>query len=228
MSAFKPYSHLFDDITGSSPDLELLLQKDYSFAHEAGVFIPETDQLFITSNRLLDQDGQPYAQISKISLGKNRKEQSPRCDVLDVKDIAMGNGGTNWGNTILFCAQGGMISPSGLFSMEVSAPYQVRLLVKDFLGRPFNSVNDVVVKRDGSIWFTDPTYGYEQGYRPPPLLPSQVYRFDPSTRAIRAVADGFGHPNGLCFSPDESIMYITDTDRVNGTGTKNDTKASTM
>ncbi|MTV80982.1 SMP-30/gluconolactonase/LRE family protein, partial [Streptococcus pneumoniae] len=79
-----------------------------------------------------------------------------------------------------------------------------------------NSVNDLVTHRDGSIWFTDPTYGYEQDFRHKPQLPCQVYRFDPETGDIRVVADGFGRPNGLCFSPDEQTMYITDTDQIHG------------
>ncbi|SPQ21347.1 7115df78-b77a-4322-8a19-b575c1a931d5 [Thermothielavioides terrestris] len=96
------------------------------------------------------------------------------------------------------------------------------------MGRPFNSVNDVVIHSDGSIWFTDPPYGFEQGYRTRPRLPSQVYRYDPNRKSLRAMADGFGHPNGICFSPDERTVYITDTDWLHGGGGTDDTKASTI
>ena len=81
---------------------------------------------------------------------------------------------------------------------------------------------------DGSIWFTDPIYGHEQGFRPKPELPNQVYRYDPINDNIRAVADGFGRPNGLCFAPDEQTLYVTDTDYIHGDGTTDATRASSM
>lgn len=140
----------------------------------------------------------------------------------------MGNGGVNYGDGILFCAQGTLDTPSGLFEMQSSPPYSVRPVVTSFYGRQFNSVNDVVIHSDGSIWFTDPTYGAEQGYRHQPELPSQVYRYDPATKSIRAMADGFGHPNGICFSPDEKTVYVTDTDRQHGSGKIDDSNPSTM
>ncbi len=93
-------------------------------------------------------------------------------------------------------------------------------IVTNFHGRDFNSVNDVVVAKDGCIWFTDPCYGNEQDFRQRPKLPNQVYRFDPSNGDLRVVADGFGRPNGICFSPDEAVCYITDTDYIHGDGSK--------
>lgn len=81
-------------------------------------------------------------------------------------------------------------------------------------------MNDVVVAKDGSIWFTDPCYGYEQEFRRKPKLPNQVYRFSPQDGHIRVVADGFGRPNGICFNPDETVVYITDTDAIHGDGTR--------
>ncbi len=81
-------------------------------------------------------------------------------------------------------------------------------------GKRLNAPNDVVVKSDGSIWFTDPLYGisndYEGGIQPSEQPPA-VYRFDPSTGAIDAVATDFAGPNGLAFSPDESRLYISET-----------------
>lgn len=99
-----------------------------------------------------------------------------------------------------------------------------RPLVTHFHGRDFNSPNDVVVAKDGAIWFTDPCYGNEQDFRQRPKLPNQVYRFDPKTGDLRVVADGFGRPNGIAFSPDEKIVYITDTDVVHGDGSKDLTR----
>ncbi len=81
-------------------------------------------------------------------------------------------------------------------------------------GRRLNSPNDVVVASDGAIWFSDPTYGilsdYE-GYRAEPEQDARhVFRIDPSGAMAPVVSD-FAQPNGLCFSPDESLLYIADS-----------------
>jgi gluconolactonase len=82
-------------------------------------------------------------------------------------------------------------------------------------GRRFNSPNDVVVKSDGSIWFTDPSYGIDSDYEgdaaPSEIGASHVYRLDPGSGRVDIVADDFVQPNGLAFSPDESLLYIVDT-----------------
>lgn len=222
---------LFNRILGPQPTLELLLEDhSYPFAHEAGVFLAETDELFITSNRFSNEgSNQQRVQISKVTIGGESRAHSTAREELDSSQIPLGNGGVNYGaDSILFCAQGTSDMASGLYAMSTKAPHSVTPVLMDFHGRPFNSVNDVVIQGDGSIWFTDPPYGFEQGYRPRPSLPSQVYRYEPRNGSIRAVADGFGHPNGLCFSPDEKTMYITDTDRIHGSGVSDDSKASTM
>lgn len=73
-----------------------------------------------------------------------------------------------------------------------------------------------MVARDGAFWFTDPSYGFEQEFRPKPQLPEVVYRFVPETGEVRVVADGFLKPNGIAFSPDEKTLYVTDTGGVPG------------
>ena len=84
-------------------------------------------------------------------------------------------------------------------------------------GRPLNSPNDVIVKSDGSIWFSDPHYGimtdYE-GYRAKQENPCAVYRADPRTGHLTVVVDDMECPNGLAFSPDEKLLYVADTGRM--------------
>jgi gluconolactonase len=92
---------------------------------------------------------------------------------------------------------------------------KITVLADSYQGRRLNSPNDVVVKSDGSVWFTDPTYGisaeYEGGKAESEIGSCNVYRFDPKTGDLRVVVDDFSRPNGLAFSPDESILYIADS-----------------
>jgi gluconolactonase len=82
-------------------------------------------------------------------------------------------------------------------------------------GKRLNSPNDVVVKSDGSVWFTDPAYGIDTDYEghqaESEIGACHVYRVDPATGAVRIVADDFVRPNGLAFSPDERRLYVSDT-----------------
>ena len=91
----------------------------------------------------------------------------------------------------------------------------ITIIAEHFDGKRFNSPNDVVVKSDGSIWFTDPSYGimtdYEGDKADSEIGKCNVYRVDGQTVDITIVADDFEKPNGLAFSPDESLLYVADT-----------------
>ncbi|MFI5729554.1 SMP-30/gluconolactonase/LRE family protein [Kribbella sp. NPDC051587] len=94
---------------------------------------------------------------------------------------------------------------------------RISVLADSYEGHRFNSPNDVVVKRDGSVWFTDPSYGIQSDYEgyagEIETGGCHVYRVS-SDGALTRVADDFDGPNGLAFSPDESLLYITDTERA--------------
>ena len=89
------------------------------------------------------------------------------------------------------------------------------VLADRYEGKRFNSPNDVVVKSDGSVWFTDPSYGIDSDYEgdaaPTEIGSNNVYRIDPQSGRASVVASDFVQPNGLAFSPDESILYVADT-----------------
>ena len=93
----------------------------------------------------------------------------------------------------------------------------ITVLADSYNGKPLNSPNDVVVKSDGSVWFSDPHYGimtnYE-GYAAPQENPCVVYRLWPETGALQVMVDILNCPNGLAFSPDESRLYVADTGRM--------------
>jgi len=89
------------------------------------------------------------------------------------------------------------------------------VLASQFDGKRFNSPNDVVVESDGSVWFTDPSYGIDSDYEgdasASEIGAQRVYRIDASSGAVGVVASDFVQPNGLAFSPDESLIYIVDS-----------------
>jgi gluconolactonase len=91
----------------------------------------------------------------------------------------------------------------------------ITVLADSFDGKALNSPNDVVVKSDGSIWFSDPNYGIISDYVGRKALQEQpscnVYRIDPLSGSVSVVADDFSMPNGLAFSPDEKRLYISDS-----------------
>ncbi|TDH60120.1 SMP-30/gluconolactonase/LRE family protein [Dankookia rubra] len=100
---------------------------------------------------------------------------------------------------------------------------RVTALVTQHGGKRFNAPNDVVVKSDGTIWFSDPLYGIQTDYeggRQPSEQPPALYRYDPGAGDIRVMAADFDGPNGLAFSPDERRLYVAET----GDQTRDDPK----
>ncbi|KAK2749860.1 hypothetical protein FQN57_005275 [Myotisia sp. PD_48] len=219
------------DIIGDNPKLQLISERRATreqFAHEAGVYIRSTNSVYFTSNFQTGDLIDLYA----INCETHKIEK------LNYPEVVQANGACNYPgkiasatarstatavanatvtdkhvepDRILYCSQGDMTTASGLVLIDPMTG-ESETLLNNFHGREFSSVNDVVIHHEtGDMWFTDPTYGYEQAFRPDPQLPPQVYRFRPSTKECSAVADGFKMCNGLCFSPDYSLLYITDT-----------------
>jgi len=91
----------------------------------------------------------------------------------------------------------------------------ITVIASHYDGKRFNSPNDVVVKSDGSIWFTDPAYGIDSDYEghkaESEIGACHVYRVAPQDGSVSIVADDFVRPNGLAFSPDEKKLYVADT-----------------
>lgn len=90
---------------------------------------------------------------------------------------------------------------------------RVETLAGSYDGKPLNSPNDLVVKSDGSVWFTDPSYGSLQ-FPQEAELPNNVYRYDPATKKLTVVTGDLQMPNGIAFSPDEKTLYIIDSGAI--------------
>lgn len=116
--------------------------------------------------------------------------------------------------SILHCSHGQRAIVRTRFGAGLSNPTD-EIVVDRFMGKRLNSPNDIVVKRDGTIWFSDPPYGIvsdREGHRAESELgDNYVFRFDPPTGELTIATDFVEEPNGLAFSPDETVLYVSDT-----------------
>jgi len=170
-------------------------------AHEGPVYVAVEHALYFTSV----PRPQPYVALRRLDLATFEITT-----VLDGANAANGMTLDAHGR-VLVCEQGTRMSDARISRLDLLTGTR-RTVVDSYRGLPLNSPNDVVVAGDGSIWFTDPSYGYLQGFRPPPQLPDAVYRFDVETGLLDRVADDFDKPNGLAFSPDERTLYVGDSE----------------
>ncbi|KAJ5469695.1 hypothetical protein N7539_009313 [Penicillium diatomitis] len=222
---FHVYDEEFMKIIGSHPTLTRIAHSPKNpLYHEAVVWSKKTDEVFFVQNAGAKTSGtglNKSAIIEKISLSEaaryyNQSDAAGRVNVVTVPSSPMvinPNGATNYRGEIVFTGEGqGNSSPPALWVMNPQSPYNTTVLLNNFFGRQFNSLNDVAIHpKNKDVYFTDTIYGYVQDFRPSPGLRDQVYRLNPSTGAVTVVADNFGHPNGLTFSPDGKHAYVTDT-----------------
>jgi gluconolactonase len=178
--------------------LEIVATTD---AHEGPVYVAGEGALYFTTKPIPGDP--PRVDIKRLDLG-TRAITMVRPDANVANGMALGHDGR-----LIVCEQGSFDAPARISSVDRHTG-ATRTVVDGWEGRPLNSPNDVVVARDGAVWFTDPSYGYVQGFRARPVLGDHIYGHDPATGETTLVADGFDKPNGLGFSPDERVLYVSD------------------
>jgi gluconolactonase len=193
---FEVHDRDFADVLGDTPRLVRVAETD---AHEGPVYVADEDSLYFTS---LPANGR--VDIRRVSLASGRVET-----VLEHANGANGMTLDRDGRLVV-CAQGSRFSPARIARID-RATLEHGTVVDNWSGLPLNSPNDVVVASDGAVWFTDPSYGHLQGFRPRPQVGDFVYRHDPATGRTDVVADSFDKPNGIALSPDERTLYVTDS-----------------
>ena len=211
VAGFEAYSPEFEAVLGDDARLELVAETD---AHEGPVYVPGEDALYFTTLPRAGGTpgpGTPRAVIKRLALtGLGFPVDESRLSVLPA-GVHVPNGMTLGHDGHLVVCDQGTRSERARISRVDRATGRAEILVDGWRGLPLNSPNDVVVRRDGTVWFTDPSYGYLQGFRPEPQLGDYVYRFDPSSGCVSVVADCLDKPNGLTFSPGEQTLYLTDS-----------------
>ncbi len=195
-------------------NLRLLSLYDDALAHEGPVYLEESETLVFTSNRLVDSMGNQFVAVSSYDTDSGKTTDLGLSDL-----IPMANGATlSMAGGIIFDRQGNLVASAGLSHYDPDTG-----LVTDIISNvddwAFNSPNDVVESIRGELWFTDPQYGFEQGFRPPPELGNWVWLYDRATEEFTVLADDLSRPNGIAFSNDERHLYVTDSGYAIGDGT---------
>ncbi|KAF8664114.1 hypothetical protein AX16_000804 [Volvariella volvacea WC 439] len=243
-----PFFQVFDgeflSILGPDATInEIASNASYAFAHEAPVYVPDIDEVFFSSNNggpLGMSDLYNNNKVAKISLQAIETALATTTKIgqavnvpvteLDLNEsVQMTNGGTGpyLGDLLLITSGRGLLPPSVVL-VNPRPPYNTTVLLNNYYGRQFNSLNDLKIHPTGMIFFTDVVYGPLQDFRPKPLLPNQVYRFDPSAGTVRVVATDFDKCNGIAFTADGKTAYIADTGAANGFLPIDQTKPATI
>jgi gluconolactonase len=194
---FAVYSDEFQRMLGPAPSLNLL-SSDFTFAEgvcwvERGQFLTVSD---FPNNRIMKWSERGGVEVFR-----------------QPSDTANGNTVDLEGRVLSCLTRGRAV-------VRQEHDGSLTTIADRFRGGRLTSPNDIVVKSDGSIWFTDPDYGFlcpEFGHGDKPEQDrNRVYRVSPETGEITSVCEDFDKPNGIAFSPDESVLYVGDTGRTHG------------
>jgi len=218
LDIFVRHRAAFDAVVGPSPSFATLIAID---AHEGPVYVDAERALYFTTVPVRSDAplaGSKAVQVQRLALDVDSFPYSVRKVSVVLAQSNMANGMTlDREGRLIICEQGTRLEAARISRMDLRDGV-IETVVDAWRGLRFNSPNDVVVSSEGAIWFTDPSYGALQGFKDAPMLGDYVYRHDPASGHTEVVADGFNKPNGLAFSPDESILYINDSAAIQGPG----------
>lgn len=207
------YGDEFCAVLGAEFQRPVLIETN---AHEGPVYVTAEHALYFTT---VPEPGPKNIAIMRLQLAGDEFPFTARGVETVSQPSNMANGMTlDREGRLIICEQGTMETDAQISRMDLQTR-KIETVVDQWRGLRFNSPNDVVVKSDGTVWFTDPNYGAIQGFKNAPEVGAFVYRHDPATGETAVVADSFNKPNGLAFSTDETVLYITDTGANQAPGT---------
>ncbi|GAA5890464.1 hypothetical protein JCM6882_002930 [Rhodosporidiobolus microsporus] len=166
--------------------------------HEAPIYIPGKNQLFLTPNN----------GTSQLLIDLNTTTLHNFTAVPPVENV---NGGTWHDGKLYVSTNGGNETNPAVFTIDPQTN-QSSIVFDNYYGLRFNSLNDLVADKGGNLWVTDAGYGYWNGFNTkPPQLHNGVYLYNATTKLVKAVADEISEPNGLILSRNESVLYIANS-----------------
>ena len=171
--AFRAYAPEFEQVVGEVPRLALVVETD---AHEGPVYVADEHALYFTTLPTPGVDGAPSVQIKRVGL-----DQPERVSVVVAQANAANGMAPDRDGGLLVCEQGTRSEHARISRLD-RLTGERETVVDNWRGLRFNSPNDVVAASDGSIWFTDPSYGHLQGFKPEPTVGDFVYRYEPAQR----------------------------------------------
>ncbi|KAK4630971.1 Lactonohydrolase oryL, partial [Fulvia fulva] len=198
---FIAFDGSFFDIIGMNAKIERIQSflVDKQRVHEAHVYLPESNELLYPDTT---EAGFMYA-INIDSHELRRIDLNPKLGNI--------NGGTYHRGDVYVATNGG--HARGIYKVNVTSG-RAEALVNNYRGRDLNSPNDLIFDSRSNLYFTDPSYGYDQGWPQvqSPELPNAIYRFDPRTKALTALSNSAVlMPNGLALSADKKTHYVADS-----------------
>ncbi len=212
-ATFAIYRDEFRSMLGARFQRPVLIETN---AHEGPVYVAAEHALYFTT---VPEPGPKNIAIKRLQLaGEEFPFEAQDLDIVQFPSNMANGMALDRDGRLLICEQGTRETPARISRMDLKTR-SVETMVDQWRGLRFNSPNDVAVKSDRTVWFTDPNYGEIQGFKGAPEVGTYVYRHDPATGETAVVADSFNKPNGLSFSPDESVLYITDTGANQAPGT---------
>ncbi len=207
------YRDDFHAVIGADFQRPVLIETN---AHEGPVYVAAEHALYFTT---VPEPGPKNIAIKRLQLSGDDFPFTTQGLETVQQPSNMANGMTlDRDGRLVICEQGTRDAVARIAHMDLETR-AVETVVDEWRGLRFNSPNDVVVKSDRTVWFTDPNYGEIQGFKNAPEVGTYVYRHDPATGETTVVADSFNKPNGIAFSRDESVLYITDTGANQAPGT---------
>lgn len=212
-AVFAVFRDTFRDVLGADVRRPVLIETN---AHEGPVYVAAEHALYFTT---VPEPGPKNIAIKRLQLTGEAFPFAAQEVETVCQPSNMANGMTlDRKGRLVICEQGTIETCARISRMDLKTR-AIETVVDQWRGLRFNSPNDVVVKSDGTVWFTDPNYGELQGFKTASEVGAFVYRHDPATGETAVVADSFNKPNGIAFSPDEAVLYITDTGANQAPGT---------
>jgi gluconolactonase len=215
-ATFISYSSDFLSLIGPNPSLRLIEQRNYSFANEAGIWVPPLNEVWFTSSVINDITTISILSLSSLSVSTPSLSQS----------VINANGGYYFNSKVYFASDGNATIPPAIYSVDPSTG-DTEVLINSYFGLPFNGPNDITWANSPRsnqtfMFFTDDPLSSLFDGGPAPVLVDAVWRFNPKSHSLIPVISRADIlvPNGIATNKEQNKLFVTDSTPIDsGTGT---------